>query len=211
MIAFQEAKRLVAANMTTLPVEWTPLLAAQGRIVSSRVPASLPLPPFDHAAMDGFALRAADAAPGRALPMLFATAQGKPIFALPGNPASTMVTFELFVRPALRRMLGHGSQERPRVMARMTDAWRKEPGKLAVLRARVTKEEPSGYHARLTGPQGPMSFQTTAAANALVLVPAASEGFRPGELVETMLLEPAEVCGMACLPIGGDAGISLRP
>ena len=85
-------------------------------------------------------------------PVGFGFLQGVPWIGLPGNPVSTMVTFELFVRPAIRKMAGHPlpSAHRP--------GWVAEPVRLKprlqhFLRA-VVSEGPDGPEARLTGPQG---------------------------------------------------------
>lgn len=137
--------------------------------------------------------------PGK--PFTFATVRGKPVFALPGNPVAAGVCFEVFIRPALRRMMGHSSQERPRVLAVAAEPFEKRLGRETFLRAKIAKNGPV-YHARLAGPQGSAMMGSLAAANALMVVPADSRGFRAGDLVETILLEPPELCGMACLPIG---------
>lgn len=143
--------------------------------------------------------------PGK--PFTFGTALGKPIFGLPGNPAAAMTAFEYFVRPALRKMMGHRSQDRPRVIAVMIDAFEKKPGKQAFVRAHVDQTA-DGYEARLAGGHGAGQLHSMASANGLVIVPAASGGFEPGAELETILLTPAELCGMACLPLGGDQTVS---
>ncbi len=137
--------------------------------------------------------------PGK--PFTFATIRGKPVFGLPGNPVAAAVCFEVYIRPALRRMMGHTSQERPRVLAIAAEPYEKRMGRQVFLRAKIAKSGPV-YHARLAGPQGSAMMGAMAAANGLVVVPADSRGFRPGDLVETILLEPPELCGMACLAIG---------
>ena len=137
--------------------------------------------------------------PGK--PFTFATVRGRPVFALPGNPVAAAVSFEVYIRPALRRMMGHVAQERPRVLAIASEAYDKRLGREVFLRAKVRKAGPA-YHARLAGAQGSAMLGAMAAANALVIVPADSHGFQPGDLLETMLLEPPELCGMACLPVG---------
>lgn len=62
---------------------------------------------------------------------------GTPVFALPGNPVSSFVSFELFVRPALRRLQGATEVERPTVVATVDDAWRTPPGRTQIMPVRV--------------------------------------------------------------------------
>ena len=82
-------------------------------------------------------------------------ASGALVFALPGNPVSAAVSYELFVRPALRRLQGMAELQRPRTRAVATLGWRHRPGRLQVLPVRVTRADselrcepavdPSGY------------------------------------------------------------------
>src|SRR5207245_223205 len=65
--------------------------------------------------------------PGK--PITFGSLEGRPVFGLPGNPVSAMVTFELFVRPALRKMAGSRAIDRPRVWARALEAIRNPGGR----------------------------------------------------------------------------------
>lgn len=140
--------------------------------------------------------------PGK--PFMFATIRGKPVFGLPGNPVAAAVCFEVYIRPALRRMMGHSAQERPHVLAVAADAYEKRMGRQVFLRAKIVKTG-SVYHARLAGDQGSAMMGAMAAANSLMIVPADSRGFKAGDLIETILLEPPELCGMACLPLGAPA------
>ena len=137
--------------------------------------------------------------PGRAF--LFATVRGKPVFALPGDPVAAAICFELYIRPALRLMMGHSSQERPRVLAVALEPYAQRPGRTTFLRARVRKSDAT-YHVGLVGPATDPRLGALASANALVIVPPESQGFQLGDLVQTLLLEPPELCGMACLPLG---------
>ena len=76
--------------------------------------------------------------PGK--PMAFGTIHGKPVFGLPGNPVSSMVSFEQFVRPALLKMMGHRQIFRPVIEAILQEEIRKEPGRRHYLRAVVSSE-----------------------------------------------------------------------
>jgi molybdopterin molybdotransferase len=115
---------------------------------------------------------------------------GTPVFGLPGNPVSAMVSFELFVRPALRMLAGHRIVHRLVVHATAaTDLSRSVDGKLHLLRARVSLDNVGvwGVHAN----QGQESHQlhSMAEANALALLPD-GPGVRAGEQVQVMLIDP---------------------
>src|SRR4029453_3259505 len=102
-------------------------------------------------------------------PLGFGLLGSTPWIGLPGNPVSTMVTFELFVRPALRRMLGH-----TRLFRRPVAVTLEEPVKLGArltpfLRAVVTTAPGGALTARLTGPQGSGILTSMALANALLI------------------------------------------
>jgi molybdopterin molybdotransferase len=76
-----------------------------------------------------------DIKPGR--PLAFAVKGGVPIFSLPGNPVSTMITFEEFVRPALLKLAGQRQHLKPLVRATLQQALRKKPGRVQLLRVTV--------------------------------------------------------------------------
>lgn len=124
--------------------------------------------------------------PGK--PLTYATLSGKPVFGLPGNPASTMVCFEYYVRPALLKMMGHRKVERQRVQAVLKENIRKPLGKTSFLRA-VVKEGPEGYQAALTGSQSSGMMTSMALANALLVIPAERDGAIAGEAFDALLLE----------------------
>jgi molybdopterin molybdotransferase len=93
-----------------------------------------------------------------------------PWIGLPGNPVSTMVTFELFVRPAIRRMAGHALPYRRAVPVRLAETVTLKPRLQHFLRVNVT-DNGSGRVARLTGPQGSGILMSMVKANALLIVP----------------------------------------
>lgn len=93
-----------------------------------------------------------------------------PWIGLPGNPVSTMVTFELFVRPAIRVMAGHVLPFRRAVSVRMAEPVSVKPKLQHFLRAIVT-ETGTGREARLTGPQGSGILTSMVKANALLVLP----------------------------------------
>jgi molybdopterin molybdotransferase len=93
-----------------------------------------------------------------------------PWIGLPGNPVSTMVTFELFVRPAIRHMAGQSLPFRRSVPVRMAEAVSLKPKLQHFLRT-VVSETSAGREARLTGPQGSGILTSMVKANALLVVP----------------------------------------
>jgi molybdopterin molybdotransferase len=93
-----------------------------------------------------------------------------PWIGLPGNPVSSMVTFELFVRPAIRWMCGHALPFRTAVPVRMAEGVSLKARLQHFLRAVVT-EGPDGLEARLTGPQGSGILMSMVKANALLVIP----------------------------------------
>jgi len=104
-------------------------------------------------------------------PVGFGMLGGSPWIGLPGNPVSTMVTFELFVRPLLRRLQGH-----ERVFRQPVDVVLEEPVSIAVklthfMRVMVQPRPDGRLGARLTGPQGSGILSSMARANALLIVP----------------------------------------
>lgn len=98
-------------------------------------------------------------------------ATATPVFGLPGNPVSTVVAFELFVRPALLAMQGARDVARPRVPVRLAARYTKPAGRAHYLRAHVTREG-AGLVARVLAKQGSAMLSSLVAANALVEIPA---------------------------------------
>lgn len=95
---------------------------------------------------------------------------GIPWFGLPGNPVSSMVTFELFARPALRALAGHRAVFRPTVQAQLRDLRTATPAGLTqLLRVRLTREQ-GGWVARPTGEQGSGILSSMAAADGLLVL-----------------------------------------
>jgi molybdopterin molybdotransferase len=114
-----------------------------------------------------------------------------PWIGLPGNPVSTMVTFELFVRPAIRRMMGHALPFRRTVPVRVSEAVRVGPTLQHFLRAVVTPSDDGGLLARLTGPQGSGILTSMVAANALLIIPEGQPETPAGAEVRALVLDDA--------------------
>src|SRR2546426_5938007 len=112
---------------------------------------------------------------------------------LPGNPVSAMVTFELFVRPAIRRMLGHRLPFRRTVPVCMGEPIKLGPKLRHFLRAVVVPEAPGWVGgkltARLTGPQGSGILTSMARANALLIVPEDRHSVAAGQTLAALLLD----------------------
>lgn len=126
-------------------------------------------------------------------PLGFGLLSGTPWIGLPGNPVSTMVTFELFVRPAIRRMLGHALPFRRTVPVRVAEPITLGPRLRHFLRAVVTAEPGAGggggLEARLTGPQGSGILTSMARANALLIVPEDRPTVAAGETLQALVLD----------------------
>jgi molybdopterin molybdotransferase len=124
--------------------------------------------------------------PGK--PLAFGRIQGKPVFGLPGNPVSSMVSFEQFVRPSLLKMMGHSQIFRPVVEAVLREDIHKEPGRRHYVRAFVSNEG-NTYSVTTTGAQGSGILKSMIKANGLVIVPEDCEFLKAGEKVRVQLLD----------------------
>ena len=125
-------------------------------------------------------------------PMTFGLLSGRPVWGLPGNPVSAMVTFEVFVRPAIRRMAGHARPRRARIRAEAAEAIR-SPADLTQF-YRVALEFPPGRPplARLTGPQGSGILTSMVRADGLAVIPDGTAEIAQGAPLDVILLaEPA--------------------
>ena len=126
--------------------------------------------------------------PGK--PITFGTRARRPVFGLPGNPVSAMVTFELFVRPALRRMQGARVLDRPRLRARALETIANPGSRRGYLRVTL-EEDARGYGARLTGDQGSAILRSMVLADGLAVVPPDTT-IAAGEAVDVIVLRSLE-------------------
>lgn len=129
-----------------------------------------------------------------AKPFAFGLLQAKdgrkvPVFGLPGNPVSSMISYELLARPALRMMMGHEHPERATIQA-VTDVplKRKRDGKEHFMRVVGHFGDDGRLHVRDSGPQGSHQLAATALANGVARVPD-GEGLAAGATVEVFLLD----------------------
>ena len=120
-------------------------------------------------------------------PVAFGMKEGKPVFSLPGNPVSTMVTFEELVRPALLKMMGHRRVIKPYVQAALRAEVRKKAGKVHFLRVRIEVEN-GRYWASSAGDQNTGILGTMLRANGIAVLPKDKTVFSPGEEVAVHLL-----------------------
>jgi molybdopterin molybdotransferase len=124
--------------------------------------------------------------PGK--PLTFGTtAEGKLAFGLPGFPVSSLVTFEVFVRPALLKLGGFSQALRPRVLARLEHEIRPDSTRLEYQRATV-RWEGDAFVARTTGLQSSSRLMSIIGSNALLEIEAGDEPLPPGSIVQALLL-----------------------
>jgi molybdopterin molybdotransferase len=124
-------------------------------------------------------------------PMAFGVAPLTWVFGLPGNPVSSMVCFEEFVLPALRRMTGHTRIHRRTITARLTRDVKHRHDRTEFVRVMLSREV-GGYAATSTGAQGSGILASMSRAEGLMVVPAQSKGMAAGEQVTVQLLDGAE-------------------
>jgi len=131
-----------------------------------------------------------DIKPGR--PTAFGLKNGKPVFSLPGNPVSSMITFEQFVRPALLKMMGHQRVIEPLVRAVMQETIKKKPGRVQFLRVRVAKDG-QRLVASSSGDQNTGILRTLLRANGIAVLPADLEQLASGEEVDVQLIAAVDI------------------
>ena len=123
-----------------------------------------------------------------AKPFAFGMLDGVPVFGLPGNPVSSLVSFELLARPALRRMMGHRHVARPSLVGVTDVDLRRQPdGKVHFVRVTGAFADDGRYHVRPVGAQGSHQLAATALADALVVLPD-GDGVPAGADVAVLLL-----------------------
>jgi molybdopterin molybdotransferase len=120
-------------------------------------------------------------------PLAFGRIGGKPVFGLPGNPVSSMISFEQFVRPSLLKMMGHRQLFRPVIEAILKEEIRKMTGRRFFIRGTVSFEK-NQYFVTTTGEQGSGILRSMVKANGLIVIPEDQEMVRAGERVKVQLL-----------------------
>lgn len=125
------------------------------------------------------------------MPLAFWMFQGKPVFGLPGNPGSSMICFEEYVRPTLLKMMGRAKLFRPEVEATLTHEIAKKPGRMHYVRVRVERRD-GIYYATSAGSQGSGILKSMALANGLALIPKDASLIKAGEKVKVHLIDMPE-------------------
>jgi molybdopterin molybdotransferase len=125
------------------------------------------------------------------MPQAFGHVEGKPYFGLPGNPVSVFVSLEVFVRPAIMKMMGRRHLLRPEVSAKLTEDVRGPRGKLQFARVEVARQD-GGWTASPTGARGSNLISTVARANGLAMIPAGVDVAPAGSTVRVMLFRSSE-------------------
>ena len=127
--------------------------------------------------------------PGK--PLAFGIIKGVPHLGLPGNPVSSMITFEVFARPAILKMMGKINLSKPTIEATLEGYIKNSDGRRVFARAMVSREG-DRYVARTTGPQGSGILTSMSRANGLVIVPEDVASVEQGETVKVLMLDWSE-------------------
>ena len=130
-----------------------------------------------------------DIKPGR--PTAFGLKDGRPVFSLPGNPVSSMITFEQLVRPALLKMMGHQRVIKPLIKAIMNEPVKKKSGRVQFLRVRLV-DDGGQWRASSSGDQNTGILRTLLRANGIAILPADREQIQAGEYVDVHLIADSE-------------------
>ncbi len=136
--------------------------------------------------------------PGK--PLAFGTIEGRtktgeakniPHLGLPGNPVSSMITFELFARPAILKMMGKKNLAKPTIEAVAESSVANRDRRRIFTRV-IVEQRDGRYFARQTGPQGSGILTSMASANGLMIIPEDKGAVAPGDVVEVMMLDWGE-------------------
>lgn len=127
--------------------------------------------------------------PGK--PQVFGLFRGKPLFGLPGNPAAAVVSFEVFVRPALRALLGQRPMVPERFAVRFPSVHAYRPGRVFLLRARVEADPVHGHEVASIGQQDSAVLSSLAEANAIIFLEAERGRVEAGETAPALWLTGA--------------------
>ncbi len=131
--------------------------------------------------------------PGK--PTAFGMKNTVPVFSLPGNPVSTMITFEEFVRPALLKMMGHREVVKPLFKATLQKAVTKKAGRLQLMRVAIQVTADGALQAVSSGDQNTGILSTLVNAQGIALLEADREHYSEGDQVDVHLLGAATVLG----------------
>lgn len=122
--------------------------------------------------------------PGR--PLAFGRIKDTWFFGLPGNPVSVMVTFYIFVQPALRKLMGESNATPMYMQVRCDSSLRKKAGRTEFQRGILTRDASSRYTVTRTGAQGSGILTSMSQANCFIILPLEAETVEPGSMVEVL-------------------------
>ncbi len=125
-------------------------------------------------------------------PQTLGSIDGTPFFGLPGNPTSTFVGFEIFIRPALRFMQGHAKLDRPRQQAVLAHDVKKKRDRRYFLRASLERSSDGSYVVTLSGSQSSALLTAAHRGNCLLVMPEGEELFPAGSMAEVIRLDMEE-------------------
>jgi molybdopterin molybdotransferase len=124
-------------------------------------------------------------------PVAFGTSEHTLVFCLPGNPVSSMVCFEQFVLPALRRLMGHRRLFRRTIPVRLAQAVKSRQGRAEFVRATLSRDTSGAYVATPVASQSSGDILAMARADALLVAPSGRNGLVTDEIAQVQLLETA--------------------
>jgi len=124
--------------------------------------------------------------PGK--PLAFGALGGKPLFGLPGNPVSTMVAFEMFVRPSLLKMMGAREILRPRLQAKLACEIIEKPSRVKIIRG-VASRKKTGVSVTTTGEQGSGILMSMSLANCFIVMPDGVGKLKKGDIADIIPLD----------------------
>ncbi len=131
--------------------------------------------------------------PGK--PTAFGLKGAVPVFSLPGNPVSTMITFEEFVRPALLKMMGHRVQLKPLFKARLQEPVKKKAGRMQLMRVAIEMNDEGEMLVASSGDQNTGILRTMVYATGIALLEADRDYYAAGEKLDVHLLGPSTALG----------------
>lgn len=122
--------------------------------------------------------------PGR--PLAFGRIKDAWFFGLPGNPVSVMVTFYIFVQPALRKMMGESNAAPLHLQVRCESSLKKKAGRTEFQRGILSRDGANGFTVTRTGAQGSGILTSMSQANCFIILPLEAEAVEPGSMVEVL-------------------------
>ena len=125
--------------------------------------------------------------PGR--PMTFGSIEGSLFMGLPGNPVAVMVTFDLFVIPAIRKLSGATAATPTLLKAVSQDRLRKKAGRYEIQRAIASRDANNNWQVSKTGKQGSGILTSMSRANCYIVLPEDIDGVAVGDLVDIQLFD----------------------